>query len=332
MRTLRGWRIFCAGLSRMLAAVVIERLDQRRAGRHSVFAGERVVGKADQIVRAVEQPLGDQMRHLFGAALDIALDQDEPRAHHLFAELLHHLRPHHDIGDAGFVLQRHEDHALGAARTLPHQHHAGAAHAPVFVAVADRPRRRRRPRRQTSAAKIPSDGPSATAGWSGSRRPPAPAAASAAAALRLLVRLLARGGDFEQRQRHIVRQPPHRPQRGAAIEPDRAKRIGIREQDQRALRQAGVAGEILQRGEGTARPRGDDALGPVVGTSSRHSGARRLAQLGIRNPWQRFSESDSLPSVSTRGGLSRIPELDATRRPGMTIEFASTAPHPDRPS
>ena len=101
------------------------------------FAAERVVGEMHQIMRAVEQSLGDQMRHLFRTALDIALDQNEPRAHHLLAEMLHHLRPHHDIGDAGFVLQRHEHDALGAARTLPHQHHAGAADTPLVVVMAD---------------------------------------------------------------------------------------------------------------------------------------------------------------------------------------------------
>jgi len=80
----------------------------------------------------------------------------------------------------------------------------------------------------------------------------------------MLVRLLARGRRFEQRQRHIVRQPPHLPQRLAAIEPERAERVGVREQDQRALGQAGVAGEVFERGEGTAVAGGDDAVGPVL--------------------------------------------------------------------
>ena len=74
--------------------------------------------------------------------------------------------------------------------------------------------------RQTSRAKIPSGGPSATAGWSGSPRPPAPAAASRAAARAFSSGCSRAAGDFEQRQRHVVGQPPHRPQRGAAIEPD----------------------------------------------------------------------------------------------------------------
>ena len=121
----------------MVAAVIIERLDQRGPGRHGMLAGERVIGKPDQIVRAVGEPLRDQMRDFFGAALDIALDQDQARAHHLFAVFLHHLRPHHDIGDAGLVLQRHEHHAFGAARPLPHQHHTGATHRALVVPVID---------------------------------------------------------------------------------------------------------------------------------------------------------------------------------------------------
>ena len=80
----------------------------------------------------------------------------------------------------------------------------------------------------------------------------------------MFVRLFARGGGFEQRQRHIIGQPPYRPKCCAAVEPDGAKRIGIRQQDQRTLGQPRVAGEILQRGERAALPCGDDALGPIV--------------------------------------------------------------------
>ena len=96
----------------------------------------------------------------------------------------------------------------------------------------------------------------------------------------MLIRLLARGGHFEQRQRHVIGQPPHRPKGGAAIEPNRAKRIGIRQQHQRPLGQAGVAGKILQRGEGAALPRRDDALGPVFRFCMimlRHRGATPLS-------------------------------------------------------
>ena len=108
----------------------------------------------------------------------------------------------------------------------------------------------------------------------------------------VLVGLLARDGDLEQRQRHVVGQPPHRPQRGAAVEPDGAERIGIRQQDQRAFWQAGVAGEILQRGEGTARAGGDDAVGPVVAFStSSFRGDATAIEPGIDPP--RYGNMDS---------------------------------------
>src|SRR6266699_1295299 len=80
---------FLCGIVGVFAPVVIERLDQRGAGRHGGLAAQRVVGKPHQIMRAVEHPLGDQMRHFLGTALNIAFDQYEARAHHLFTELFH---------------------------------------------------------------------------------------------------------------------------------------------------------------------------------------------------------------------------------------------------
>ena len=77
------------------------------------------------------------MNHLVGAALNDALDLDEPRAHHLLAEFLHHLRPDHDIGNAGFILQRHEHNTLGTARPLSYQHDARTAHASFVVLVSN---------------------------------------------------------------------------------------------------------------------------------------------------------------------------------------------------
>ena len=79
-----------------------------------------------------------------------------------------------------------------------------------------------------------------------------------------LVQLFARRGGDEQRQRHIIRQSPHRPQRRTAIQPERTERIGIRQQDQRALRQLRVARELFQRGERPPLPCRDDAVAPVV--------------------------------------------------------------------
>ena len=49
-------------------------------------------------------------------------DGDEPRAEHDRAERLEHALPHDRVGDAGLVFERHEDHALGGAGPLAHQH------------------------------------------------------------------------------------------------------------------------------------------------------------------------------------------------------------------
>ena len=56
---------FLCGIVRVVAAVVIERLDQRRACRHLLFA-ELVIGKANQVVRAIDQALRHQMRRVSG--------------------------------------------------------------------------------------------------------------------------------------------------------------------------------------------------------------------------------------------------------------------------
>ena len=58
-------------------------------------------------------------------ALDAAGDVDEPCAHHDLAKAFERLGPDDEIGDAGFVLDGHEDDALGGARPLAHQHDAG---------------------------------------------------------------------------------------------------------------------------------------------------------------------------------------------------------------
>ena len=45
------------GIVGMLAAVVVERLDQGGARRQRMLAFKGIVGQADQVVRAVDQPL-----------------------------------------------------------------------------------------------------------------------------------------------------------------------------------------------------------------------------------------------------------------------------------
>jgi len=54
-------------------------------------------------------------------ALQRAPHAKEARGQHRAAITLEGLRPGDDIGDAGFVLERGEDHAVRAAGTLPDQ-------------------------------------------------------------------------------------------------------------------------------------------------------------------------------------------------------------------
>ena len=210
MRTLRGWRIFCAGLS--------------ACSRRSSFSGSisgappaprclrprRVVGETRQIVRAVEHALRRQMRHLLGTALDIALDQ---------------------ISRAPITSLRNRSITFGHTTILAMPVSSSSVMNTTPLALPGRCRTSTTPAQRTRClslawqislagddalarkhrrARIPSDVPSVTGGWSGSRRPPVPAAASAGSGLRLLVRLLARGGASNSGSAHIVGQPPHR--------------------------------------------------------------------------------------------------------------------------
>src|ERR1700730_4388770 len=72
---------FLRRIVRLLAAVVVERFGRRGAGSHAKFSAERVVGETFKILRAIEQSVGDQMHHLFRAALNTAFDLHQPRAH-----------------------------------------------------------------------------------------------------------------------------------------------------------------------------------------------------------------------------------------------------------
>ena len=72
----------------------------------------------------VLQPVGDEVDDVAGT-LDASPDQDETRAQHRLAKTLQHPGPDHDVHDAGFIFQRHEDNAAGAARALADQDEAG---------------------------------------------------------------------------------------------------------------------------------------------------------------------------------------------------------------
>ena len=103
-----------------------------------MLSAKRIIGKMDEIAGTIEQSLGDEMHYLFRAALNMPFNDYQARAHHLFAKALHDLRPNHNIGNAGFVLQRHEDDPAGAARSLPYQHQPGATDMLLVVRIGNR--------------------------------------------------------------------------------------------------------------------------------------------------------------------------------------------------
>jgi hypothetical protein len=72
-----------------------------------------------QIVYAVGDHVDD-----VAFALHFAAHGDKAGAEHLRAELLEHFRPDDDVGDAGFVFERHENDAGGRARALTHEDEA----------------------------------------------------------------------------------------------------------------------------------------------------------------------------------------------------------------
>ena len=74
------------------------------------------------------------MDHL-ALALDAPAHRQHARGHDDAAVLLEDLRPDHEVGDAGLVLQRDEQHALGRAGPLADQHDAGGLQ-PAAVAGA----------------------------------------------------------------------------------------------------------------------------------------------------------------------------------------------------
>ena len=73
--------------------------------------------------RKINEPMRDEVDHL-ALSLDASAHGDHAGAHHDAAEFLEHLRPDHQVGDPGLVLQGDEHHALGAAGPLPNEDEA----------------------------------------------------------------------------------------------------------------------------------------------------------------------------------------------------------------
>ena len=57
--------------------------------------------------------------------LQAAAHGEKTRRHYGAAVFCKRFRPDDDVGDVGFVFERHEDHAFRRSRPLPHQHKAG---------------------------------------------------------------------------------------------------------------------------------------------------------------------------------------------------------------
>ena len=72
-------------------------------------------------MREIDNLVGDNMDDA-GGILQFSGHGNEPRAENGGAEFLEDRRPDDHIGAGGFVFQRREDHAIGGARALAHQH------------------------------------------------------------------------------------------------------------------------------------------------------------------------------------------------------------------
>ena len=174
-----------------------------------------------------------------GLVLQLAGRGDEARADDDRAQALERLRPDDEIGDARLVLQRHEDHALGGAGALAHQHQPGdgdalaALDAGERVGALDAARVEARAhegdrmglQRQRQTAVI--------LDHMGAERHRRQLGVGLAVALRAALR--------EQRQIVLIAdavEAAHRPQRLAPVEAERAERVGVGEALQRRRAQA----------------------------------------------------------------------------------------------
>src|SRR3984957_21265939 len=85
-----------------------------------------VLRQTVEFMRAIKNAFGHQMHDLLGAALDLALDEQQAAAHDRTAKRFEYPRPHYHIGNTRLVAQRDEDDA-GIAWHLAREHDPGAA-------------------------------------------------------------------------------------------------------------------------------------------------------------------------------------------------------------
>src|ERR1700722_18641978 len=202
------------------------------------------------------------MHDAFGALLYLALDEKQPRPHHLLAVSFECRHPQHDVADAGLVGERDEDR-FAFAGPLTDKRTAGAV---LALAVA--------PGGDFCAAYhafVPKRLAQELHGVAFERKPHRLVVGEHMFAERHrrqwrvgFLRLdtgVARG---EQWQFVVTAQAPHRPECFAPVEPQRAKRVGFRQQHQRAFGKA-IGEGVEEFGSSPAYGGGADPPPPARG-------------------------------------------------------------------
>lgn len=197
---------------------------------------------------------------------------------HYAAELLEHLWPNHEIGDAGLVFQRDEHDALGAARALPDEHEArGLEPAAVarlhgFGACDDTARDQVvAQERDRMAAQRQADMTIVLDPLAAGRHRPERDGGLVDLGDRFIV---ASGGGREERQR-LVLQRLDRPEGFAASQRERRPEgVGFGELNERRGGRAGAPPEVIDRDERSVGSGRDDHGGMGIRQAFYHAHAQ----------------------------------------------------------
>ena len=286
------------------------RFSPRRLGHAEAGRLRRALRPREQ-VREVGQVLGDDVDD-FAFPLHLAPASDHARREDEAALPFEQGRPDDQVRDLGLVFKRDEQHAVGRARPLPHEHEPGDRHA---AAVPDLPRldgrheaarckvspQKRdgmRAQRQPAAAIVLDDFPAGRhrrerdAGFI-NFRPQHPR------------RCIRRG---EQRQR-LAGKRPHLPKRLPPAEPERAESIGLGQALQSRNRHARTAPQVFNRCEGCR------ARAATIKAPSRFAKPRavRSPSRTAKRPPSAGSSVQSHRESLTSGGRTSTPCCSASR-------------------
>jgi len=258
MRTLRGWG-FSGPDGRMLAPVIIERLDQGGTSRHRIFPAQRVIGEIGKIAERSNSLSATRMHDLFRAALNIASTTTTARPSPP-CESVPSPSATPRYWRCRFILQRHEDgrpwRCPDAAAPAQRQHSGHIAVIGMGHGCAGQNASLSNLARRNSIG-----WPFSDSRWSDNLRPHARQRITAG--LRLLVRLLAAPAGFRTAgavYRRANAAPPKGRRDGRAR---MNERIGVRQQNQRPLGKRGVAGKSSSEVKGRRWRAANDALDPV---------------------------------------------------------------------